>query len=213
VLTRLVFRPVGLFVLSVGSLPLIAQDFSAKLVRLKPANSVTTKVYAHGPKMRFEATGGQRSSVAIIDLQSRTTLMIVPDNQTYIKTTHVNSSLPLFQIADVENACPAWQKSLDKPETCTKVGDEAINNREAVKYKGTARDGDTGYAWVDRRLKTVIRWEGERSAAELQDIQEGPQDTSLFQVPDGYQMFDLAAAQEAARAKQGSKTPPKKKAQ
>lgn len=212
-LPRPVFRLLGFFVLATGSLPLTAQDFSANLVRLKPANQVATKVYAHGPKMRFEATSGQRSSVAIIDLQSHTTLMIVPDNETYIKTTHVNSSLPLFQIADVENACPAWQKSLDKPGTCTKVGDETINNRAAVKYKGTARDGDTGYAWVDRKLKTVIKWEGEQSAAELQDIQEGPQSASLFQVPDGYKMFDLAAAQEAARANKGSKPQPPKKAQ
>lgn len=204
---------VGILVLAVGSLPLTAQDFSANLVRLKPANPVMTKVYAHDSKMRFEATGGQRSSVAIVDLQSRTTLMIVPDNQTYIKTTHVNASLPLFQLADVENACPAWQKSLDKPGTCTKIGDETINNRPAVKYKGTARDGDTGYAWVDRKLKTVIKWDGEQSAAELQDIHEGPQDASLFQVPEGYQMFDLAAAQEAARAKKGSKPQPQKKAQ
>jgi len=195
-----------------GSLPLIAQDFSANLVRLKPANSVTTKVYAHGPKMRFEATSGQRNSVAIIDLESRSTLMIVPDNQTYIKTTHVNASLPLFQITHVENACPDWQKSLEKPGTCTKVGDDIINNRAAVKYQGTARDGDTGYAWVDRKLKTVIKWEGEQSAAELQDIQEGPQSASLFQVPDGYKMFDLAAAQEAARAKKGTKTQSQKKA-
>ena len=211
-LPRHAFR-VGILVLAVGSLPLTAQDFSANLVRLKPANPVMTKVYAHGSKMRFEATGGQRSSVAIVDLQSRTTLMIVPDNQTYINTTHVNASLPLFQIADVENACPAWQKSLDKPGTCTKIGDETINNRPAVKYKGTARDGDTGYAWVDRKLKTVIKWDGEQSAAELQDIHEGPQDASLFRVPEGYQMFDLAAAQEAARAKKGSKPQPQKKAQ
>lgn len=207
---RLAFRLSGVIVLAFGSLPLVAQDFSADLVRLKPTNTVTTKVYAHGDKMRFDATIQARNSVAIIDLASRTTLMIIPDNKTYVKTTHVNASIPFFHITDVENACPAWEKSLEKPGPCTKVGDETMNNRSTVKYKGVAADGDTGFAWIDRNLKMVIKWEGERSAAELQNIQEGPQAARLFQVPDGYEMFDLAAAQEAARSKNKSKSPAQK---
>jgi hypothetical protein len=207
VVHKLVFRLVGVALLTFGSLPLLAQDFSAEMVRLKPANAIKAKVYAHDYKMRFEVTNQQRSSVAIVDLGSHTTLMIIPDNKSYVKSPHVNASIPFFHITDVENACPAWEKTLEKPGTCTKVGDETINGRHAVKYKGTAADGDTGYAWVDRNLKTVIKWEGERGAAELQNIQEGPQAAALFQVPEGYQMFDLAAAQDAARAKNKSKTP------
>jgi hypothetical protein len=203
--SRLVVRLVGVALFTFGSVPVLAQDFSADLVRLKPANSITTKVYAHNSKMRFEATLPQRSSAAIVDLKDRTTLMIVPDNKTYVKTTHVNASLPLFHIVNVEDACPAWEKSLEKPGTCTKVGEETINNRATVKYKGTSTDGDTGFAWVDQKLKTVIKWEGERSSAELQNIQEGPQSASLFQVPDGYEKFDLAAAQQAARESKKTK--------
>jgi len=208
----LAFRLAGVALLTFGSLPTLAQDFSAEMVRLKPANAVKAKVYAHDYKMRFEVTNQQRSSVAIVDLGSHTTLMIIPDNKSYVKSPHVNASIPFFHITDVENACPAWEKSLEKPGTCTKIGDETINDRATVKYKGTANDGDTGYAWVDRNLKTVVKWEGERGAAELQNIQEGPQAAALFQVPDGYEMFDLAAAQDAARTQNKSKTPPRKKA-
>jgi len=207
VVHQLAFRLVGVALLTFGSLPVLAQDFSAEMVRLKPANAMKAKVYAHDYKMRFEITNQQRSSVAIVDLASRTTLMIIPDNKSYVKSPHVNASIPFFHITDVENACPAWEKSLEKPGTCTKVGNETINDRATVKYKGAATDGDTGYAWVDRNLKTVIKWEGERGAAELQNIQEGPQAAALFKVPDGYEMFDLAAAQDAAREKNKSKAP------
>lgn len=208
---RLVFQLLCVIVLAFGSLPVVAQDFSADLVHLKPASTVTTKVFAHGDKMRFEATSQARNSVAIIDLGSRTTLMIIPDNKTYVKTTHLNASLPFFHVTDVENACAAWEKSLEKPGHCAKVGDETVNNRPTVKYKGTATDGDTGFAWIDRNLKTVIKWEGERSATELQNIQEGPQSAGLFQVPEGYEMFDLAAAQQSARDKNRAKVPAQKR--
>ena len=202
---KVVVRLVGVALLFLGSFPVGAQDFSADMVRLKPANALKTKIYVHDYKMRFEVTNQARSSVAIVDLGSRTTLMIIPDNKSYVKTTHVNASLPFFHITDVENACPEWEKSVDAPGTCKKVGDETLSNRATVKYKGTATDGDTGYAWIDRNLKTVIKWEGERGAAELQNIQEGPQAAALFQVPDGYQLFDLAAEQNAARQKNKSK--------
>jgi hypothetical protein len=213
VVHKFAFRLVGVALLTFGSLPMLAQDFSADMVRLKPANGIKTKVYAHDYKMRFEAANQQRSSVAIIDLGSRTTLMIIPDNKSYVKTERVNASIPFFHITDVENACPAWEKSLEKPGPCSKVGDETVNDRATVKYKGTGTDGDSGYAWVDRNLKTVIKWEGDRGAAELQNIQEGPQAAALFQVPDGYEMFDLAAAQDAARQKNKSKAPQQRKTQ
>jgi hypothetical protein len=133
--------------------------------------------------------------------------MLIDANKTYVKSPHVNAAIPLFHIADVDNACPAWEKSLEKPGPCTKVGDDTINGRSTIKYKGTATNGDTGYAWVDRRLKSVIKWEGEKTAAELQNIQEGPQTATLFQVPAGYEMFDLAAAQQAAKEKNKAKVP------
>ena len=80
-----------------------------------------------------------------------------------------------------------------------------------MKYKGVATDGDTGFAWIDRNLKMVIKWEGERSAAELQNIRAEPQSASLFQVPEGYELFDLAAAQQSAREKNRATAPPQKK--
>jgi hypothetical protein len=63
-----------------------------------------------------------------------------------------------------------------------------------VKYSSTAQNGDTGYAWVDRSLLFVVKWEGQKTAAEFQNIQEGPQAAALFLPPPGYDKVDLAQA-------------------
>jgi len=205
VVLTLVFRFVAVVSLAFCSWPALAQQFSADMVRLKPPSTITTKVYVRGDKMRFEITGQvRRNGASILDLASRTSLMIIPDNKTCVKSP-ASAAIPFFHVADSANACPAWEKSVDKPETCTNVGEETINGHSTVKYKvkykGMAGDGDTGYAWVDRNLKFVIKWEGEKSAAELQNIREGPQASTLFEVPEGYEMFDLAAAKKAAKDK------------
>ena len=76
-----------------------------------------------------------------------------------------------------------------------------MNGRSTVKYTGTSNTGDTGTAWVDRKLRFVIKWEGEKGAAELQNIQEGPQAASLFEIPSDYEKMDIAAARAARKRK------------
>jgi len=207
VFDRLAFRLTGLLLLSCASLPVLAQQFSADMVHLKPQNAVVTKVFVSGDKMRFEVTGQARSSVVIMNLAQRTSLMLIPDTKTYIVSPpgRTPAAMPFFHPADADNGCEAWEKSVDKPGTCTKVGDETINGHSTVKYKGTAQNGDTGYAWVDRNLKFVIKWEGERGAAEFQNLHEGPQTASLFEVPGGYEKFDLAKEQKAAKTRAKAK--------
>jgi len=50
----------------------------------------------------------------------------------------------------------------------------------------------------------VIKWDGEKSAAELKNIQEGPQSASLFDIPTDYEKIDPAAAR-AKNKNQSSK--------
>jgi len=125
---------------------------------------------------------------------------------------HVSASYPLFHIDDAENACQTWEKSVDSPGSCKKVGDDTVNGRSAVKYTGATENGDTGTAWVDSKLHFVIKWEGEKSAAEMKNIQEGPQDAKLFEVPSDYQKLDTAAAHKSTPKKKMVKPLPQKPA-
>jgi hypothetical protein len=179
----------------------VSQEFSADLVRQKPQNAAGTKVSVSGDQVRFAVTGQKNSSFALINVAQRTSTMVLPDAQSYVVSPpgHLASSIPLFHIDDPENACQAWEKSMDNPGSCKKIGDDTVNGRAAVKYTGAMENGDTGTAWIDRKLNFVIKWEGEKTVAELQNIQEGPQEASLFEVPSKYQKLDTAAARKGPK--------------
>jgi hypothetical protein len=198
---KLTFRLAGSLLLL--TVPALSQDFSADLVRQKPQNTPATKVSVSGDKVRFEVAGQKKASFAVINVAQRTSTMVLPDTKSYIVSPpgHLASPLPLFPIDDPENACKAWEKSMGNPGTCKKIGDETVNGREAVKYTGAMENGDTGTAWIDRKLHFPIKWEGEKTAAELENIQEGPPDAKLFEIPSDYQKLDTAAAHKSANAK------------
>ncbi len=206
---KLAFKLIGLF-LTFGSLPALSQQFSADLVHVKPGGAAPAKVFVSGDKMRFEVGSGQRGLIEIVDLKQQTGYMLLPENNTYtvLQPERISPTVPFFHPADPEAACAAWEKIVNKPRTCTKVGDETVNGREAVKYKGTAQNGDTGSAWVDRKLRFVIKWEGQVNSAELQNIKEGPQSAALFEIPKDYSKTDTRASrQQSAKKNKGSSVP------
>jgi len=195
------------------AVPALSQEFSAELARQKPQNLATTKVFVSGDKVRFEVSG-PKSAYSIINTAQRTSTMVLTDSKSYVVSPagHVSASYPLFHIDDAENACQTWEKSVDSPGSCKKVGDDTVNGRSAVKYTGATENGDTGTAWVDSKLHFVIKWEGEKSAAEMKNIQEGPQDAKLFEVPSDYQKLDTAAAHKSTPKKKMVKPLPQKPA-
>jgi hypothetical protein len=199
---KLAFQLAGSLLLI--ALPALSEDFSADLVRQKPQNVAATKVSVSGDKVRFDVAGQQKTpSYAIIDVAQRASTMVLPDNKSYVVSPpgHLSSSIPLFRIDDPANACRAWEKAMHNPGTCKKVGDDTLNGRATVKYSGAMENGDTGTAWVDTKLKFVIKWEGEKTVAELQNIKEGPQDAKLFEIPTDYQKMDTMAAHQGAKKK------------
>jgi hypothetical protein len=183
------------------AVPALSQEFSADLVRQKPQNTAGTKVSVSGDKVRFAVNAQKNSSFAVINVAQRTSTMVLPDAKSYVVSPpgHLSSSIPLFHIDDPENACKAWEKSMENPGTCKRVGDDTVNGRETVKYTGAMENGDAGTAWIDKKLNFVIKWEGQKTVAELQNIQEGPQEASLFEVSGDYQKLDTVAAHKTKK--------------
>ncbi len=200
---KLVSAFMSLFLLTFISSPVLAQQFSADLVRMKPEGAVPSKVFVSGHKVRFEAGSGKHLSVIIADLKQRTGFMMFPEDKMYtmLQARQISPSMPFFYSADPENACGPWETAVSKPGSCTKVGDETIDGRATVKYSGTAGNGDTGSAWVDRNLRFVIKWEGQTGAAELRNIHEAPQSIMLFELPKDYQRTDVRASGQGSAKK------------
>jgi hypothetical protein len=179
-----------------------AQDFSADMVSTyKQGKPRTTKIYVTGSKMRVETGEENRTGAAIIDFASNTELVVMNQQHMYMQ-------MPLHQMAesaltfwrpDPSNACPQWQKmaatfkdAKDRIASCRKVGNDVVNGRPAIKYEGTSSDGKTGNAWIDPKLRYVIKWQGANGGMELQNIHEGSQPASLFEPPAGYRKFDVS---------------------
>jgi hypothetical protein len=202
VLPKMILRVTGPLVLCLGSCPMFAQQFSAEMVREKPEGVPASKVAVSGEKMRFEITGKQ-NTVAIVDLKQESGFMILPDNKSYTRMpgTRLSTAMPFFRPTDPENACPAWDAFVGKPGSCSKVGDATVDSRDAVKYKGVARNGSTGFAYVDRKLDFVTKWESDRSVVSFKNIAEGPQASSLFTIPAGMQETDSLAAHQQGGGK------------
>jgi hypothetical protein len=189
-----------LFSLVLCSPAILAQEFSADMVHSKPAGALPGRVFVKNDKIRFETRNGERSSVVILNMTEQTGFMLLPDSKMYtaLQPGRTAVALPLFRPANPENACGAWEKYVNKPASCEKVGEETLNGRAAVKYKGISRRGDSGLAWIDRKLNFVVKWEGQAGAAELRNIHEGPQSTELFQVPKDYEKMETNPAKPPA---------------
>lgn len=76
---------------------------------------------------------------------------------------------------------------------CTRVGNDTLNGRSAIKYEGVSNKGEKGYIWVDTKLHCVVKTEDTSGGIELHNIEEGSQPASLFEIPAGYTKFEMGA--------------------
>jgi hypothetical protein len=192
---------VFLFTLSTAG---FAQDFSADIVDLRPSHPETTtaKVFVGGSKLRMEPQGkdDKEQQVMIWDTAEHKTYVLVPERHMYLElgSNMMQQAFAFWRPADVENACPDWEKlagqvtSGEKLRNCRKVGTEMLNGRSAVKYEGTSSDGKTGQVWLDLKLHYLFKVaNSDEGGMEFRNIQEGPQPANLFEIPSGYQKMDM----------------------
>ncbi len=174
-----------------------AQEFSADIVYFAtgdpnpPASRAQTsahppsKLFVSKDKMRLE-TRGLTGTILLVNKGERTAYALFPAQKEYQPLSGGPSEY--FRVQDAENACPDWQKAADQKIICEKVGPEVVEGRQTVKYQNKgAADTATWAVWIDLALKYVVKWEGDKTGAELRNIQEGVQAAELFAVPAGYQ--------------------------
>jgi hypothetical protein len=129
----------------------------------------------------------------------------MPARHMYMETSDADrmpmshNMFKFFRPTDAEDGCTHWTK-LKRPSDpdwdCRKIGDETVNGRSTVKYEGTSKKSETHYVWIDKKIVFPIKWqsngESGESSGELQNIQEGPQAASLFEIPSDYQKMDMS---------------------
>ena len=157
-----------------------AADFSADMVSSAPQGSMRAKIYVSGEKSRFEMPG----AVSINRMDKKVMWMLMSREKMYME-----------QPIDV-HAAMSTQEKMDGEIERTTVGKEVVNGRNATKYRITyevAGRRDAVFQWIDDANNFPVKTAAVDGSwwNELRNITTNPQDPALFEIPAGYQKFDI----------------------
>lgn len=176
------------------------QDFSADIVTSKQDKQTSPgKIYVTKDKMRFEPQGeNAHMGFVIVNFATHTSQVLMPARKMYMEMPAgqgpaAQRTREFFRPPDPDNACSDWLKAANKPEAeCHKVGSAVVNGRNTVEYEAKSSDGHSGHVWLDRKIGFPVKWENEGGGGgELQNIKEGSQAASLFEIPSDYQKMQM----------------------
>jgi outer membrane lipoprotein-sorting protein len=161
-----------------------APEFSADIV-ITDAKGKTNlgKVYIKGnEKIRQETTADGETSVTILRLDKKLSWTLLPDNQ------YMEVKMPF----DPNQPNPDYEYEI------TELGEETINGYQCKIVQYTYKNKKYGVLkqWVSEKLGYSVKIEtkdakGKISTIEYKNIKEGKQPDSLFEIPKGYEKFEL----------------------
>lgn len=167
-----------------------------------------TRVYYQPGKVRDEMNYGGQNMVTIRRFDLDKVWMLMGQNM-YMESTpdRPNDQAPEYRLVSREV-----------------VGRETVNGMDTTKYKSVyeSKDGKFGgFTWytddniaVKGFIISEEKGAEQRVRFELTNVQRGPQPDDLFEIPPGYQKFDMAGmmsmgqtAQQQAIQQQGTRQP------
>ena len=197
---RVVFCAVLLSLLTLGA---FAQEFSADFVNIGKdrSHASPSKIFVGKDKMRIETNegGGFGMGAMILDFADNKNIILIPARKMYMESMpqmKMQEKNMWFRPDDPNNACPQYISLVKKHNpnenvTCRKIGADTLNGRSTIKYAGTSNNG-SGFVWIDPKLRFVVKWLNDKgNGTEVDNIKEGSQDASLFEVPPDYHKFEM----------------------
>ncbi len=186
--TRSCLVLVGFVGLLVGAEGVNAQtsipSFSADQIHTMGKKVTTGKVYAMENAVRTEGEQRGRKSISIMRLDKKVMWNLMPDQKMYME-------LPFMGSADVASMAK------DAKAEREPLGSEQVGAYHCDKFRvQTTLEGKvyTSIEWDAKELNGFpVKRAGEKGdwAMEYQNVHLGPQDPSLFEIPEGYKKFSL----------------------
>jgi hypothetical protein len=144
-------------------------------------------------KPAMEVWMGAPGRAIILNLTDHTSTLLQPDQKTYhtditgwLKAGELYELYTIVHPVSVDDACAEWMKLPSaEGERCKRVGEEKVNGRNTVKYDLSCY-GEICHLWIDRSLRVIVKRVTIWNSTELRNIQEIPQDYSLFLPPPAY---------------------------
>jgi hypothetical protein len=176
-----------------------AQELSAEVVGRDTAGHVSTsKIYMSHGKVRVEpsevAPGAFGKAIQLLDLDKGTCILLDPDRKTYMEQPPGVARRNVLQFKSPDNTPCTRNPNGSGAATCKQVGTEMINGRNAEKWELVDTIGAqtvTIHVWLDSRWHFIVKQEALGRTGEMQNIKEGPQPASLFEIPADYHKMTM----------------------
>jgi hypothetical protein len=191
----------GLFVLiailTTGRL-VFAQELTAEQVgHDTTGHTFKSKVYMGHGKVRIEPlegatpdSGASDKSIILLDLAAGTSTVLDTDRKIYVEQAPAIARRSVASFRTADNTPCEKNPNSTGTATCKQIGTETINGRNAEKWELVLTMGGqtvTGHVWLDAQWHFIVKEAlGMGMTGELQNIKEGPQPASLFEVPADY---------------------------
>ncbi|HEU4686053.1 MAG TPA: DUF4412 domain-containing protein [Nitrospira sp.] len=165
-------------------------EYSADATVQNEEGTMQQKIFVTPTKERKETlTGAGEGAVQIFRYDNKVMWMLMPSENMYMEHS-------LARAQGQRNDPSQWTYE------DTALGEETLNGVKVTKYKtiATSTDGKKygGFSWRTKEginvKQDLLYKEGndkKRMLTELNNLQIGPQDPTLFEIPDGYTKFDM----------------------
>ncbi len=192
---KLALTILSLFIVSlaVAQMPGMTPFSADMAMNMKDGHNMAGKVYVTFPKMRTEFNAAGRTMVSIMDMANKVMYQVMPEQKMYMEM-HLDEMGKSrgIKMPDVKSYDPSNPCAQVTDMTCQKVGTENVNGRNTDKWIFTnKKDNTTMTTWIDPKLHYAIRTVTAGMQMDLTNIKEGPVASSMFEVPAGYQKFDM----------------------
>lgn len=177
-----------------------AQSFSADIVTIGKtgrASEKPGKLSTGDGKVRIE-TPDLPDGYFIMDSGAGSAYFVRPAQTLFMDAKETSLLTQLLVPLDPSDPCAQWQamaKIAGASEAgewrCEKLGDEQIGDRSTVKLRAISPRGRSLIAWIDIRLRFLIRMRDEAGGGiDLANVEEKPQPNNSFAIPARYSKFD-----------------------
>jgi uncharacterized protein DUF4412 len=171
-----------------------APPFSADIIMHSQRGDMIGKFFSSPTKTRMDMQTPGGSVSNITDMPGKKFYLVMHDRKMYMEND-LSKPNPMARgpkAPEVKAFDPANPCSNREGSTCKKVGTETVNGRSCDKWE-FSKDGKLDETeWIDRKLHIAVksvRTDG--SGFEFQNIKEGALPASTFDLPAGYQKFDM----------------------
>ena len=167
-------------------------EFTADIVITGPVDNYTFKLYVRDNMYRLQKIKGPMNMPpypTIVNRDTAVTWGLNPQMRQYVEIKDIEKTIMM-------NPLIGW--TVTRKGLAEKPGPtETMNGHECETwvYTEAGKSEIAAKVWFSKKLRHIIRderfWLNKNPVLELRDIQEGPVDPTLFEIPEGYTKMDM----------------------